>query len=68
MLRSVPDASAVADLLAAALSALLIPMMVAAGHDKARSGGLIAAAGARCFWATLRRDVAQVKYSALSPA
>ncbi len=35
--------SAVAD--AAALSALLIPMMVAAGHDKARSGGLIAAAG-----------------------
>ena len=35
--------SAVAD--AAALSALLIPMMVAAGHDKARSGGLIAVAG-----------------------
>ncbi|MDQ0590428.1 TRAP transporter large permease subunit [Variovorax paradoxus] len=35
--------SAVAD--AAALSALLIPMMVAAGHDKARSGGLIAASG-----------------------
>ncbi|HEU0199302.1 MAG TPA: TRAP transporter large permease subunit [Burkholderiaceae bacterium] len=35
--------SAVAD--AAALSALLIPMMVAAGHDKAKSGGLIAAAG-----------------------
>ncbi|WP_326538477.1 TRAP transporter large permease subunit [Pseudorhodoferax sp.] len=35
--------SAVAD--AAALSALLVPMMVAAGHDKARSGGLIAAAG-----------------------
>jgi len=35
--------SAVAD--AAALSALLIPMMVAAGHDRARSGGLIAAAG-----------------------
>jgi len=35
--------SAVAD--AAALSALLIPMMVKAGHDKARSGGLIAAAG-----------------------
>ena len=34
--------SAVAD--AAALSALLIPMMVAAGHDKARSAGLIAAA------------------------
>ncbi len=35
--------SAVAD--AAALSALLLPMMVAAGHDKARSGGLIAASG-----------------------
>lgn len=35
--------SAVAD--AAALSALLVPMMVAAGHDKARSGGLVAAAG-----------------------
>jgi tripartite ATP-independent transporter DctM subunit len=35
--------SAVAD--AAALSALLIPMMVRAGHDKARSGGLIASAG-----------------------
>lgn len=35
--------SAVAD--AAALSALLLPMMVTAGHDKARSGGLIAAAG-----------------------
>ncbi len=35
--------SAIAD--AAALSALLIPMMVAAGHDKAKSGGLIAAAG-----------------------
>jgi TRAP-type transport system large permease protein len=35
--------SAVAD--AAALSALLVPMMVQAGHDKARSGGLIAAAG-----------------------
>ncbi|PWC54833.1 TRAP transporter large permease subunit [Azospirillum sp. TSO22-1] len=35
--------SAVAD--AAALAALLVPMMVAAGHDKARSGGLIAAAG-----------------------
>jgi len=35
--------SAVAD--AAALSALLIPMMVKAGHDKAMSGGLIAAAG-----------------------
>lgn len=35
--------SAVAD--AAALSALLVPMMVNAGHDKARSAGLIAAAG-----------------------
>ena len=35
--------SAVAD--AAALSALLIPMMTKAGHDKATSGGLIAAAG-----------------------
>jgi TRAP-type transport system large permease protein len=34
--------SAVAD--AAALSALLLPMMVAAGHDKARSAGLIASA------------------------
>lgn len=34
--------SAVAD--AAALSAFLIPMMVAAGHDRAQSGGLIAAA------------------------
>jgi len=33
--------SAVAD--AAALSALLIPMMTKAGHDKAASGGLIAA-------------------------
>lgn len=35
--------SAVAD--AAALSALLVPMMVRAGHDKARSCGLIAASG-----------------------
>ncbi len=35
--------SAVAD--AAALSALLLPMMVAAGHDRARSAGLIASAG-----------------------
>jgi TRAP-type transport system large permease protein len=35
--------SAVAD--TAALTALLLPMMVAAGHDKARSGGLIACAG-----------------------
>jgi TRAP-type transport system large permease protein len=35
--------SAVAD--AAALTALLLPMMVAAGHNKARSAGLIASAG-----------------------
>jgi tripartite ATP-independent transporter DctM subunit len=35
--------SAVAD--TAALAALLLPMMVKAGHDKARSGGLIAACG-----------------------
>ncbi|AWI53846.1 L-dehydroascorbate transporter large permease subunit [Aquabacterium olei] len=35
--------SAVAD--AAALGSLLLPMMVAAGHDKGRSGGLIACAG-----------------------
>ena len=35
--------SAVAD--AAALSALLVPMMVQAGHSKARSAGLIAASG-----------------------
>jgi tripartite ATP-independent transporter DctM subunit len=35
--------SAVAD--TAALAALLLPMMVKAGHDKARAGGLIAAAG-----------------------
>ena len=35
--------SAIAD--AAALSTLLLPMMVAAGHDKARSAGLIASAG-----------------------
>ena len=35
--------SAVAD--AAALAALLMPMMVAAGHEKARSAGLIASAG-----------------------
>lgn len=42
-LLSALSGSAVAD--AAALSALLIPMMVAAGHDKARSGGLIAASG-----------------------
>ncbi len=35
--------SAVAD--AAAMTALLLPMMVAAGHDRARSAGLIASAG-----------------------
>lgn len=35
--------SAVAD--AAALSALLVPMMVKAGHDKKRAAGLIAASG-----------------------
>lgn len=35
--------SAVAD--AAALSALLVPMMVRAGHNKAHAGGLIAASG-----------------------
>ena len=35
--------SAMAD--AAALTALLLPMMVAAGHDKSRSAGLIASAG-----------------------
>ena len=35
--------SAVAD--TAALTALLLPMMVAAGHDQARAGGLIASAG-----------------------
>ena len=35
--------SAVAD--AAALASLLLPMMVAAGHDKGRSAGLIASAG-----------------------
>jgi TRAP-type transport system large permease protein len=35
--------SAVAD--AAALSALLVPMMVAAGHDKKKASGLVAASG-----------------------
>lgn len=35
--------SAVAD--TAALAALLLPMMVRAGHDRAKSGGLIASAG-----------------------
>ena len=42
-LLSALSGSAVAD--AAALSALLLPMMVQAGHGKARSGGLIAAVG-----------------------
>lgn len=43
VLLSALSGSAVAD--AAALTALLLPMMVQAGHDKARSGGLIAASG-----------------------
>jgi tripartite ATP-independent transporter DctM subunit len=43
ILLSALSGSAVAD--AAALTALLLPMMVAAGHDKSRSGGLIAASG-----------------------
>jgi tripartite ATP-independent transporter DctM subunit len=43
VILSALSGSAVAD--AAALSALLVPMMVKAGHDKARSGGLIAASG-----------------------
>ena len=42
-LLSALSGSAVAD--AAALTALLLPMMAKAGHDKARSGGLIAACG-----------------------
>ena len=42
-LLSALSGSAVAD--AAALTALLLPMMLKAGHDKARSGGLIAACG-----------------------
>ena len=42
-LLSALSGSAVAD--AAALTALLLPMMVTAGHDKARAGGLIAAVG-----------------------
>ena len=42
-LLSALSGSAVAD--AAALTALLLPMMVSAGHDKARAGGLIAAVG-----------------------
>jgi TRAP-type transport system large permease protein len=42
-LLSALSGSAVAD--AAALTALLLPMMVKAGHDKGQSGGLIAACG-----------------------
>ena len=42
-LLSALSGSAVAD--AAALTALMLPMVVKAGHDKARSGGLIAACG-----------------------
>ena len=42
-LLSALSGSAVAD--AAALTALLLPMMVKAGHDKARSAGLIASCG-----------------------
>ena len=42
-LLSALSGSAVAD--AAALTSLLLPMMVKAGHGKARSGGLIAACG-----------------------
>jgi TRAP-type transport system large permease protein len=42
-LLSALSGSAVAD--AAALTALLLPMMVRAGHNKERAGGLIAAAG-----------------------
>ncbi len=43
VLLAAVSGSAVAD--AAALASLLLPMMVAAGHDKARSAGLIASAG-----------------------
>jgi TRAP-type transport system large permease protein len=43
VILSALSGSAVAD--AAALSALLVPMMIAAGHDKARSAGLVAATG-----------------------
>jgi tripartite ATP-independent transporter DctM subunit len=43
VLMAALSGSAVAD--TAALAALLLPMMVNAGHDKARSGGLIASAG-----------------------
>jgi tripartite ATP-independent transporter DctM subunit len=42
LLMAALSGSAVAD--AAALSALLLPMMVAAGHDRARSAGLLSAA------------------------
>jgi len=42
LLMAALSGSAVAD--AAALSALLLPMMVAAGHDKGRSAGLLSAA------------------------
>ncbi len=43
VLLSALSGSAVAD--AAALTSLLLPMMIAAGHDPARSAGLIAASG-----------------------
>src|SRR4051812_5100506 len=43
VLLSALSGSAVAD--AAALTALLLPMMIRAGHDKKLSGGLIAASG-----------------------
>jgi len=42
-LMAAMSGSAVAD--TAALASLLLPMMVAAGHDRARAGGLIASAG-----------------------
>ncbi|MEF7612406.1 TRAP transporter large permease subunit [Aquincola sp. MAHUQ-54] len=42
VMMSALSGSAVAD--AAALTALLLPMMVKAGHDRARAGGLIASA------------------------
>jgi tripartite ATP-independent transporter DctM subunit len=43
VLMAALSGSAVAD--TAALAALLLPMMVKAGHDRAKSGGLIASAG-----------------------
>ncbi len=43
VLMAALSGSAVAD--TAALAALLLPMMTRAGHDRARAGGLIAAAG-----------------------